>query len=95
MDNVFDKFVADLEKNLASTRPRQKAGTVTTSITDYEELVGARTLIGVLQNAFTRLDCFDFHKVAGIILGVEPPEQKNAFDLGASFKPENVTPGQE
>ncbi len=34
--DTFDKFIADLEKNLASTRPSQKVGTVTRPVTQME-----------------------------------------------------------
>lgn len=71
MNNVLDKFIDDLEKNLAANKANQKTGTVTVPVVDYYGLVEARTLFGVLQNAFAVLPSFDFEKIAGVILGVE------------------------
>ena len=62
MNNVLDKFIDDLEKNLAANKASQKVGTVSIPVADYEMLVATRTLFGVLQNAFVALPTYSwFH----------------------------------
>ena len=74
MNNVLDKFIDDLEKNLAANKTSQNTGMVTIAIADYNELLYASALLDVLQNAFISLDSYDFKKVAGAILGEDKPE---------------------
>ena len=95
MNNVLDKFIDDLEKNLAANKASQKAGTVSISLADYEALVATRTLFGVLQNAFAALPNYDFERLAGVILGVKAVEPPKAFGLEESFMPDNTATPKE
>lgn len=74
MNSVSDKFIDDLEKNMAVNKVGQKTGAVTISLADYDVLVGAKTMLDVLQNAYVQLEGYDFAKVAGLILGEEPAQ---------------------
>ncbi len=74
MNSILDKFIDDLEKNMAANKVGQKTGAVTISLADYDALVSAKTMLDVLQNAYVRLEGYDFAKVAGLILGEEPAQ---------------------
>lgn len=95
MNNVLDKFIDDLEKNLAANKASQRARTVSISLADYEALVATRTLFGVLQNAFAALPTYDFEKLAGVILGVKAVEPSKAFGLEGAFTPDNTATPKE
>lgn len=77
MNNAFDRFIDDLERNLAANKAGQKAGMVTIPVADYNELVSAGTRLEMLQDAFASLPNYEFDKFAGIILGVETEDDVN------------------
>lgn len=74
MNNVFDKFLDDLEEKLADNKPAIKADTVTISVGYYEELVAASVKLDILQELYSNAGVFDFDRLAGVVLGVERPK---------------------
>ena len=73
MNNEINAFLKAID-NAIDKVDSGKRGVVTIPLADYEGLVAANTMLGVLQDAFVSLESYDFAKVAGVILG--EPEEK-------------------
>lgn len=72
MNNVLDKFIDDLEKNLAANKAA-KVDTITIDTGYYEELVAASIKLDILLELYPKVDVVDFDRLAGEVLGVDRP----------------------
>lgn len=75
MNNLWDKFLDDLDKTLEAAKP-VKMNTVTIGAGYYEELVAASVKLDVLLELYLKCPEWQFDTLVGAVLSVERPKEE-------------------